>query len=409
MSLKSIAILHYSCPPVVGGVEEIVRQQASLFHRNYHPVKILAGMGERFTGAYEIEINPLLSSRNKKILKQHQNVLRDRGALKEQAAMVLQILQESLLSFDIVLAHNVLTMPYNLPLTLALHQMADQREKKIISWNHDSPYFYDHYKKSLDNPPWDILRTFNPNIHYVAISESRRQEFSRLYGCGDALHVIQNGIDPIRFLRLDRHSVHLIREERLFECELIMVQPSRLHPRKNIELSIRVLKALHDRGIRAKLLLTGAFDPHEKQTSLYYRKLRDLARELGVFEYLVMIAGYRFKSGGILTADRVMMRDLYQISDILFMPSKQEGFGIPLLEAGMIHLPIACTDIPPFREIGGDNVLLFSAGDSAEDIAARMLDFLTQSAPSRMFKYVIREHTWDNIYRQNLLPFIEGI
>jgi len=67
----NIALLHYSCPPVVGGVEEIVRQQASLFHRHYLTVKILAGSGGQFAHEYRVEINPLLGSRNPKILNFH--------------------------------------------------------------------------------------------------------------------------------------------------------------------------------------------------------------------------------------------------------------------------------------------------------------------------------------------------
>ena len=65
----NVAILHYSCPPVIGGVEEIVRQQASLLCRHYHPVKVIAGSGSQFTEDFAIEINPLLSSRHPAILK----------------------------------------------------------------------------------------------------------------------------------------------------------------------------------------------------------------------------------------------------------------------------------------------------------------------------------------------------
>lgn len=64
MKKSRIALLHYSCPPVVGGVEEIIRQQAALFHRYDHKVKVLAGDGGHFRDDFEIDINPLLSSRN---------------------------------------------------------------------------------------------------------------------------------------------------------------------------------------------------------------------------------------------------------------------------------------------------------------------------------------------------------
>ncbi|MHC4270574.1 MAG: glycosyltransferase family 4 protein, partial [Planctomycetota bacterium] len=65
----NVALLHYSCPPVIGGVEEIVRQQASLLYRYYHLVKVIAGSGSQFTEDFTVEINPLLSSRHPEILK----------------------------------------------------------------------------------------------------------------------------------------------------------------------------------------------------------------------------------------------------------------------------------------------------------------------------------------------------
>jgi hypothetical protein len=56
----NIALLHYSCPPVVGGVEEIIRQQASLFQRFYHNIKVFSGIGGAFSKYIDVEINPLL-------------------------------------------------------------------------------------------------------------------------------------------------------------------------------------------------------------------------------------------------------------------------------------------------------------------------------------------------------------
>ena len=40
-------------------------------------------------------------------------------------------------------------------------------------------------------------------------------------------------------------------------------------------------------------------------------------------------------------------------------PSIDEGFGIPLIEALKLKVPVICSDIPIFREIADDSVLYF--------------------------------------------------
>ncbi len=403
----NIALLHYTCPPFVGGVEEIIRQQASLFHRFYHPVKIIAGNGGHFTDEYEIEINPLLSSRNSSILKLQRNANENFDKLELFSNKIYKYLKKTLENIDILIAHNVLTMPYNLPLTLALHRLADT--KKIVSWNHDSPYFYESYNPSFDSPPWDILKKYNDKIYYVTISDSRSKEFKKLYGIKEDIPVIPNGIDPIRFFRLDRTTVRLIHENNLFSSDLILVQPSRLHPRKNIELSIEVLSSLHKKGLKARLLLTGAYDPHEKKNIEYYYKLRRLIKKLDLDEYVIIVAEYKFEDGEKMTADRIAIRDLYLISDILFLPSIQEGFGIPIIEAGMIRLPVFCSAIPPFKNIGGNNVYYFNLDDPPDEIADKIIRIISTLKPQRLYKYVTNNLVWDNIYITMLKPLLEKI
>lgn len=406
----NVALLHYSCPPVVGGVEEIVRQQASLLARHYHHVKVFAGVGGAFSEGIDVEINPLLGSRNRQVIKAHQEGFD--GRPEKMAALTRRIynyLRQALKGFDVLVAHNVLTMPYNLPLSAALHRLGREGVLPVVSWNHDSPYFYPDYPSHLDLFPWNILKHPYAGIHYVVISESRKEMFARLYGGRKALTVIPNGIDPIRFFRLDPATVRLISEQRLFEAEFLMVQPSRLHPRKNVELSIKVTRALRDLGLKARLLVTGAHDPHEPKTLAYYRRLRELAVELGVAKDVLIMAEYVFRSGERLAADRITIRDLYLIADILFLPSLQEGFGIPLLESGMIKLPVVCSRIPPFEEIGGEDVCYFDLEEPPERIAKRMLDFVGSLAPHKMYRRVMRHYVWDNIYQERLLPFLQKI
>ena len=55
---------------------------------------------------------------------------------------------------------------------------------------------------------------------------------------------------------------------------------------------------------------------------------------------------------------------LYKNARIYVFPSLDEGFGIPILEALSFSVPVICSDIDVFKEVGGDYVEYFKVGDS---------------------------------------------
>ena len=96
------------------------------------------------------------------------------------------------------------------------------------------------------------------------------------------------------------------------------------------------------------------------------------------------------------------------MADLLLMTSKDEGFGLPLLEAGMIKLPIACSEIPPFLEIGTD-VCFFRLEDPPLFSAGRIIEYLGRTTTHRMFRKVMRNHVFDVVCKREILPFIHSI
>ncbi|MBW1895977.1 MAG: glycosyltransferase family 4 protein [Deltaproteobacteria bacterium] len=227
--------------------------------------------------------------------------------------------------------------------------------------------------------------------------------------CGEAAwRIIHNGIDPAEFFYLDPRSVKLADELNLFSRDLVLVQPSRITPRKNLELSIHIIRAIKLLGRNVLFILTGAYDPHEARAVAYYRRLRYWINELDLQDNIAVLAEYRFGDRKKLVPDRVFIRDLYLMADLLLMTSKDEGFGLPLLEAGMIKLPIACSGIEPFRELG-EGACFFGLDEPPLFIAGRIIEYLARVTTHQMFRNVMEKHVWEVLCRKKVIPFLREI
>lgn len=85
-----------------------------------------------------------------------------------------------------------------------------------------------------------------------------------------------------------------------------------------------------------------------------------------------------------------------------------QGFGLPLLEAGMIKLPIACSAIPPFRELG-KGICFFGLDEPPLCIAGRIIEYLGRTNTHEMFRHVMSRYVWDVICKEDVIPFLREI
>ncbi len=59
------------------------------------------------------------------------------------------------------------------------------------------------------------------------------------------------------------------------------------------------------------------------------------------------------------------LADLYRGAALLVLPSRFEGFGLPVVEAMACGTPVVAADEPALREVGGDAAVYAAAGDFA--------------------------------------------
>ncbi|WP_245566036.1 glycosyltransferase family 4 protein [Thermocrispum municipale] len=66
----------------------------------------------------------------------------------------------------------------------------------------------------------------------------------------------------------------------------------------------------------------------------------------------------------------VDLRSVMAGASALVLPSRDEGFGLPVLEAMACDVPVVCTDVPALREVSGGHAELVPYGDVDALIAA---------------------------------------
>lgn len=412
-SFPRTGVLHFTAPPVVGGVESVIYAHAGIFSEFGYPNHVIAGRGDAAalpTGT-ELLLLPRLDS-------QHPNVVNvqlelDSGKVTSEfhdlTNRLVASLEHVLGQLDNLIVHNVFTKHFNLALTAALYRLLDDGIiRNCIAWCHDFSWTSPNSRKVMHTGyPWDLLRTARQDLTYVVVSAERQRTLSKMLRIPvQQIRVVYNGVDPKGLLGLSDECSELVNRLGLLESELILLMPVRVTKAKNIELAMRVVAAIKARGKKPMLVLTGPPDPHDEEIMHYYHSLLDLRSQLDVDREMQFV----FESGPDpdkpYTIDSQMVGELFRLSDLLFMPSHREGFGMPVVEAGLAGIPVFSTPIPASEEIGDGDVVTFKPEADPDQIAEIIISWAEDNPQYRLRQRVRGEYTWKVIFQRDIHPLL---
>jgi glycosyltransferase involved in cell wall biosynthesis len=399
--VRRILFVHYTTPQILGGVEQVMAAHAAALQAAGKDVAVLAGRGGAKPRGVRVVRVAEADSR-------HPAVERDLAALSKGVrapahdALVARLLKKVRPHVERagrVVVHNVMTMPMNLALTEVLATLARQLPDRFIAWTHDISYFDERYAAMRrDGAPWDLVARAIPGVRYVTVSEQRAEQLSRLTGLARReIEVVTNGIDVGEVLGLAPTGMRLAQRLGLFDADPLLLLPVRLTRRKRVEAAIDATGVLRRRGRAAMLVVTGATGPHNAANKAYLAELTARAKK---------VEGVHLLAALDIRPTYATVVDLFSLADVLVFPSESEGFGIPMLEAGLHRLPIVCSDIPALRETGGDDPIYVppdASGEAIADAIERALD-----TPVMRMRARAREHAWHRVLRERVLPVILG-
>ncbi|MBV8970417.1 MAG: glycosyltransferase family 4 protein [Verrucomicrobia bacterium] len=391
-----IGILHYTAWPLIGGVETVIRQQATLMAAAGHSVTIICGQGEPFSDRIPIKQVPELAVDHDSVQRSQREAASGFPGQSyfELHAKLRRILSEYLPKLDALIVHNLLTMPFNVAASQAVTEIAEEGFP-VFAWTHDLAGHSQDYALPR-NALFEMFRSKLPRIQYVVVSAARAREFREMTGqAPDA--IVPNGLDLTSVLGLTPEVSKLFDEQ--WSGRPILLYPTRLLQRKNIEFCLQIVAALKSREFPVQLLITGAPNHFNPSAAAYADGLRRLAADLQIEAETVWL-------GQLLRVDDRQLRSLYLISDGLLFTSRQEGFGLPILEAAAYRIPIFCSNIEPLRSIVARGTVVFDLASPPRDIAGLIIQRLQTDQAYKSRQKLLENHAAKRLYFEQVEPLL---
>ncbi len=297
------------------------------------------------------------------------------------------------------------------------------RTMKTVAVIHDLAFH--EYPDQFRYKDWLLLHTFSAQVAreadaIIAVSQATKDDIKKYYGRTENVHVVHHGIDHNRF-RLFSDSEKKEGLEKLQEKYPEIKTPyilfvGQIQPRKNI---IRLVEAFEQLTASAVIPdLIG--DPSSKSRTNVDSRLRGNDNGL----QLVIAGGHGWNNKDIY--DRVkaspirkdiiltgavpdeLLPTLYANAEVFVLPSLQEGFGIPLIEAAACGVPLVTSNRSSMKEIAKGSGILINPEDTNSLASGIQEAIRNKSELSDKSIALAQKFSWD-ITAQKTLQILKGV
>lgn len=319
--------------------------------------------------------------------------------ITRRAEAIRRQVEDYLDSQKIPLLHirNIMSLPYNLPATLALYNLATERPDIGFLMQHHDIYWegpnarnfltpYQQVNDMMDR----IMCPMLPNVRHVLINPLAAEALRTRKGIDGT--IVPDGFDfdrdvpLIDQLRFRNELQVLVGDPRPLSAEdLVVAMPARIAINKAIELAIQFVAALnlerkalesapdglgHNRrrfGSANSIVLLLPQGEDLEDNRPYFERLLSYAEQLGIkLAY----------GGGIVVPDRRFRPDdpdhypfygTYRAVDLVCYPPEHEGFGNQAIETVWAKRPLVVLEYPVFKRFVRDHIPHYvSLGDTEQ-------------------------------------------
>ena len=257
--------------------------------------------------------------------------------IRDLAEYLKRTLYEYVERFEIsvLVIENVLTIPMHVPLGIAVSEFLAETEIPAIAHHHD--FYWERARYQISAVHDYLEMSFpprTPRLQHVVINQAAREDLAWRKGVPSVL--IPNVLDFENSpTSVDDYARDVREEIGLRYHDKLILQPTRIVPRKGIEHSIHLLRRMADP--RCKLILSHQAGDEGIE---YQEQIEELALDEDVD---LRIFGDRVAD--LRQFDRrgrkvYVLKDLYPHADLVCFPSLYEGFGNALLEAIYFRRPV---------------------------------------------------------------------